>query len=114
MKVRLPKSWDQLSKRDKEIIEKVKTEEVIREVNHEEAELQKVWLQMACIVLNRCFGFGEKRLLLFLGTWREIYRFVGRLKTKADRDDYLKQEMSRIFRRGGYPYKYIDKLEDVA
>ena len=114
MKVRMPKSFTQLSKHDKGIINEVLTEEVENRTNQNMAELQKVWLQMACIVLNRCFGFGEKRLLLFLGTWREVYRLIAKLKTKEERDAYLSKEMSRLFRRGGYPYKYIDKLEDVA
>lgn len=114
MKVRLPKSYTRLPQHEKDVINQAMTEEVVKQVNHEQAELQKVWLQMACIVLNRCFGFGEKRLLLFLGTWREIYRFNAKLKSRAEQSEWLHGEMSRIFRRGGYPYKYIDKLEDAA
>lgn len=113
MKARLPRSFTQLPPREKEIINQVLTEEVQKQVNHEEAELQKLWLQLACLVLNRCFGFGEKRLLLFLGTWREIYRFNAKLKSKAEQTEWLQSEMARIFRRSGYPYKYIDKLEDI-
>lgn len=114
MNARFRKAWEQLRKADQDIINRVKTEEVRKEVIHTQAELQKIWLQLACIVLNRCFGFGRKRLLLFLGTWREIYRFNSKLKSKAEQTEWLRGEMDRIFGKDGYPYKYIDKLEDVA
>lgn len=113
MKVRLPKSWDQLKKRDKEIINQVMTEEVVKNVIHEEAELQKIWLQMACIVLNKNFGFGRKRLLVFLGTWREMYRINSKLDGKEAQAEYLTAEMTRIFGKEGYPTAYIDKLEEL-
>lgn len=113
MKVRLPKSWDQLKKRDKEIINQVMTEEVVKHVVHEEAELQKIWLQFACIVLNKNFGFGRKRLLLFLGAWREMYRTNSKLDGREKQTEYLTAEIGRIFRKEGYPTEYIDKLEDL-
>lgn len=113
MKVRLPKSYNQLSKRDKEKINLVMTDEVVKQVIHEEAELQKIWLQFACIVLNKSFGFGKKRLLIFLGNWREMYRINSNLGSKDAQAEYLTAEMTRIFGKDGYPSKYIDKLEEL-
>ena len=52
MKVRLPKSWGRLPKSEKEIINQVMTDKVIKQVCHEQAELQKIWLQMACILYS--------------------------------------------------------------
>lgn len=114
MKVRLPKSWNQLSKRDKATINRVMTDEVVNQVVHEQAQLQKIWLQMACIVLNRNFGFGRKRLLIFLGVWREMYRINSRLDTETEQTAYLTAELNRIFGEGGYPSEYIDKLEEIS
>lgn len=113
MKVRVPKSFLNLPESEKEKINEVLTEEVQSQVNKNFAELQKVWLQLACIVLNRNFGFGKRRLLLFLGAWREMYRINSKLVSNTTQSAYLKAELNKIFGEGGYPYEYIDKLEDV-
>lgn len=113
MKARLPKSWDRLPKHEKDIINRVMTDEVVKQVLHEEAELQKIWLKMACIVLHRNFGFGRKRCLLFLANWREMYRQNSRLESKEDQERFLAGEIDKIFRKEGYPTEYVDKLENL-
>ena len=113
MKVRMPKSFSDLSKHDKDIIDRVCSEEIQHQVEKEHAEVQKLWLQFACIVLNRNFGFGKNRLLLFLGAWKEMYRINKHIQTKAEQTEYLTGELDRIFGKGGYPTKYIEKLEDI-
>lgn len=113
MKARLPKSWDRLSKHEKEIINRVMTDEVVKQVCHEQAELQKIWLQMACIVLHKNFGFGKDRCLLFLANWREMYRLNSKLESKAEQESFLAEEIDKIFGKGGYPKEYIDKLEEM-
>ena len=113
MKVRIPKSFTNLPPSERDIINAVMTEEVQKQVDHNMAELQKLWLQFACVVLNRNFGFGKRRALLFLANWREMYRINNRFKDKAEQTEYLNAEMNRIFGEGGYPKEYIDKLEDL-
>jgi hypothetical protein len=113
MKVKMPRSFLSLPEREKRIINEEITKEVIHQVTHEQAELQKIWLQLACIVLNRTFRFGKKRLLLFLANWKEMYRINGAIDGAAERDAYLKEKMTKLFGEGGYPYAYIDKLEDL-
>lgn len=113
MKARVPKSFNRLPKHEREMINQMMTDEVVKQVLHEEAELQKIWLQFACIVLNKYFGFGKKRLLIFLGNWREMYRLNSKIDGKAEQEEFLNAEINRIFKKDGYPYKYIDKLEDL-
>ena len=113
MEVRLPKSWHSLPQSEKDKINEAMTKEVVKQVCHEQAQLQKIWLQMACIVLNRNFGFGKKRLLIFLGVWREMYRINTKLGNEAGQTAYLTAELNRIFGKDGYPYEYIDKLEEL-
>ena len=113
MKVRLPKSFTRLPPREKEIINQVMTEEVVKQVVHEQAELQKVWLKMACIVLHRNFGFGKKRCLLFLANWREMYRLNSRIEGKEEQEKLLAGEIEKIFGKDGYPKEYINKLEEL-
>lgn len=114
MKCRTPKTFLALPESEKQKINEVLTEEVQRQVDKNYAELQKIWLQLACIVLNRNFKFGKKRLLIFLGVWREMYRINNKLQGKAEQTAYLKAEINRIFGEGNYPYEYIDKLEEMS
>lgn len=113
MKARLPKSWDRLPPREKEIINQVMTEEVEKQVNHSQAELQKIWLQFACIVLHNNFGFGKDRYLLFLANWREMYRLNSKIEGKEQQEAFLAEEIEKIFGKDGYPKEYIDKLEEM-
>ena len=113
MKVRMPKSFLNIPQREKDIINEVMTKEVQTQVDHNMAELQKLWLQFACIVLHRNFGFGKKRCLLFLANWREVYRHNNTIKSKEEQTEYLAGELDKIFGKGGYPTKYIDKLEEM-
>lgn len=114
MKARIPKSFINLPQHEKDIINEVMTEEVQKQVDSQMVELQKLWLKFACIVLNRNFGFGRKRCLLFLANWREMYRINTRLTSKEEQTEYLAGEIDRIFGKGGYPKEYIDKLEDIG
>lgn len=113
MKVRLPKSFTTLPPREKEIINEVMTQEVLKQVIHEEAEIQKIWLKMACIVLHNNFGFGKKRCMLFLANWREMYRQNSKIEGREEQEAFLATEIDKIFRKGGYPKEYIDKLEEM-
>lgn len=113
MRARLPKSFNQLPQREKDKINEVMTREVVKQVVHEQAELQKIWLQFACVVLHQNFGFGKKRCLLFLANWREMYRLNSKIEGKEEQTEFLATEMEKIFRKEGYPKEFIDKLEEI-
>jgi hypothetical protein len=113
MKVRMPKSYLNLSQHEKDIINEVMTEEVQKQTDKNMVELQKLWLQFACIVLHNNFGFGKDRCLLFLANWREVYRHNNTLKNKEEQTEYLAGEMDKIFGKDGYPTEYINKLENT-
>lgn len=42
-----------------------------------------------------------------------MYRINSKLQGKAEQSAYIKAELNKIFGEGGYPYEYIDKLEDI-
>lgn len=114
MKAKLPRSFLSLPQSEKEKINEVLAEEVERNVNQHMAKLQKIWLQFACIVLHKNFGFGEKRSLLFLANWREMYRLNSELKNEAEQMAYLEKEIAKIFKKKGYPESFVDKLERIG
>lgn len=107
-----PKSWDRLPAFEKKVIEDYCEQVTNERINHEEAELQKRWLQLACIVLhNQKDPYGKMRCMAFLKDWKRAYNILARFKTNAEVTAYLKKEMDSIFGVDGYPYEWIDKLE---
>lgn len=74
MKTIMPKPFERLSNGDKQAIYRAVSRLANEQIDKEEAEMQKIWLQMACIVLHNGFGFGKSRLLQFLGNWKRMYR----------------------------------------
>lgn len=111
MKANLPRSWLSLPKKEKDIISNVLQDEINKAVDHEEAEIQKVWLQMACIILHNALGRDKDECLIFLGNWKRLYHVIGKCKTNEERDEYLKSEMEKIFGLDGYPSEWVDSLE---
>lgn len=107
-----PKSWDRLPLFERKAIEDYCEQVVNDRVNHEEAELQKRWLQLACIVLHRQKDpYGKMRCTAFLKDWKRVYRECEKYKTNAEITAYLKKEMDSIFGVDGYPHEWVDKLE---
>lgn len=111
MRANLPRSWLSLPQKEKDIISKVLQDEINKTVDHEEAEIQKVWLQMACIILHNSVGINKDDLFIFLGNWKRMYHNYGKFKNDTEREQYLKREIDNIFGEGGYPSDWIDSLE---
>ena len=111
MKANIPKSWLSLPEREKKAISKMVEEEINKTVDHEEAELQKIWIQFACIILHDAFGFGAQRLTVFLGNWKRIYNKNKKFSCEEEQTEFLRKEIESIFGVGGYPSEWIDSLE---
>jgi hypothetical protein len=109
----LTKEFNRMSKTAQNQLNECYRRDVERGIDLHFAKLQKNWLMLCCIVLNRAFKFGRKRSLLFLGNWREIYRINSEIEADAEQQAWLKGEMDRIFGKNNYPYDYIDKLEEM-
>lgn len=112
-----PRAWNRLRKVEQdEIIDFVREsleELVIENLNHEEAELQKVWLQIMCIVLHRQKDpYGEMRCLSTLKDFKTVYRLFGQFATEEEQKAWLKAETDKIFKKGGYPHDWVDSLEN--
>ena len=110
MKANVRRSYLSLPKREKDAMDAAIVKYVDDEIGHAQAELQKIWLQLACIILHDAFGMGPRRLTTFLGNWKRIYKRNSKLGTKKAQDEFLKAEMERIFGKDGYPYEFIDSL----
>lgn len=113
-KKKLPKSYTRLPEYEKQAINKAMQELYDEALDKEEVELQKIWIQLACVVLNETFGSGKDELMVFLGNWKRAYRKNAKCKDKAEQEKFLKSEMDRIFGENTYPYEWIDKLEEIG
>jgi hypothetical protein len=113
MKANIPKSWFFLPEKEKKIIAKMMEDEVNKTIDHEEAELQKRWLQLACIVLHRQKDpFGKTRCLAFLNGFKRVYKQCKRFNSEAEINEWINKELDTIFGSGGYPSEWVDSLEN--
>lgn len=114
MKPLLPKSWYSLPKREQIAIKDACEELVNQQIYHEQAELQKIWLQLGCIVLHNYMKdpFGKMRCMVYLRGWKKVYVQIAKFRTNEERDAWLKVEMEKIFGKDGYPYAWVDSLEN--
>lgn len=111
MKANVRRSYLSLPPKEKKAMDDAIVKYIEDKVNHEEAELQKIWLQMACIVNHDAFGHGAMRCTTFLGGWKRMYKRMSKIGSKQEQDAFLKAEMDKIFGVDGYPYEFIDSLE---
>ena len=112
MKCNLPKSFNQLPKAEQEAIQDALNEQLNHLVDKEEAEVQEIWIKLACILLHENFGFGEQRLMRFIAAWNRVYRRNERIQTKAEQTAWLDAEMAKCFPKIGFPQHRIDKLKE--
>lgn len=112
MKCNLPRSYQSLPQREKDAITEVLSEQLNEAINKEQAELQEIWIKLACINLHETFGFGEERLNRFIADWNKVYRRNERTGGKAEQTKWLNEEMAKCFPKFGFPQHRIDKLKE--
>ena len=112
MKCNLPKSWDQLPQREKDIINKTMTDFAYEIVEKEQQNLQEIWIKLACSLLHDFFDFGEDDLLKFIAAWKRIYARNDRTEYKEEQDAWLDEEMKKCFPTCGFPQLRIDELKN--
>lgn len=112
MKCNLPKSWDQLPQSQRDLIQDEFNKQLNHLIDKEEAEVQDIWIKLACINLHETFGFGEERLMRFIAAWNKVYRRNERMQTKAEQKAWLDAEMEKCFPKSGFPQMRIDKLKE--
>ena len=74
MKVRVPKAWDNLPNRQKQVIEDYCKQVCLDSYNDDISLVLDTYIKMACIILHDNFGFGESRLNRFIGAHRMMFR----------------------------------------
>ncbi len=112
MKCNLPRSYLNLPPAEKDVITDLFNEELNAAISKEEAELQEIWIKLACINLHETFGFGEDRLNRFIAAWNKTYRRNERTGSTSAQTAWLDAEMAKCFPKFGFPQHRIDKLKE--
>lgn len=114
MKVKIPKSYKQLSHTDQQDLKKfaqdVALEAAEMMLEKDSRVMLDIYMKMACLVLHDAFGFGEKRLTMFIGNHKRLFHRQAKLVARGEQLQYLNDRMAQIFRKDGFPQKFIDDL----
>lgn len=108
MKANLPRSWHRLPPSEKQLILDAADEQMNRNVNI----ILDIFLKMSCQVLHEAFGFGEKRLSMYLGNYKRIFRENRRNVRDGVQIYELDRKMRKIFRKSGYPDSFFKAMID--
>ena len=114
MKARIPKAYNQLSPKEREKLKKF-TQDVALEAAEMMDErncrlILEIYMKMVCVVLHDAFGFGEKRCRMFIGNHKRLFERQSKFVAKGEQLEYLDKRMAEIFRKDGFPQKFIDDM----
>lgn len=112
MKVKVKKLLSDLLPSEIKKIEEYYDEELFNARNKDIVIQQKKWLKLACILLHDKMHMTAEECTLFLANWREIYRINSELSNAKEQEEYLQENIDRIF-NGNYPEIFIEKLERI-
>lgn len=114
MKCRKPKVWQDLSAKQKQRIEEyileVATEAAKKQEEHDCRVILDLYMKMVCCMLHDSFGFGEKRLNYFMGNHKRVFARQNKLVTRGEQIAYLDKRMNEIFKKNGFPQRFIDDI----
>lgn len=110
MRVNIPRSWQSLPQAQRKKIEEYLREVVVKEIEKDTRIMLDIYIKMVCVVLHDAFGFGEKRLNMFLGNHRRLFATQRRMVKNNTQLKYLDKRMSEIFRKGGFPQSFFDNM----
>lgn len=111
-KLKLPKEWEDLKPSVRDRINKYYTEAATiianQQIDKEEAEIQKTWILYGAVALADA-GRTKDEILIWIASWKRIYRANGRMKTKEEQEAFIREHLSIL--GGDYPFEFIDSLE---
>lgn len=69
-----------------------------------------LYIKMACVTLHDAFGFGEKRLTMFLGNHKRLFHRQSKMVKDGTQIEYLNRRMAEIFKKNGFPQGFFDNM----
>lgn len=114
MKANTPKAWQALPQAQRKQIEEYCRNvalEAARETTERDARIMlDLYIKMVCVTLHDALGFGEKRLSMFLGNHRQLFRRQKGMVKNDTQIEYLNDRMTKIFKKNGFPQQFFDDM----
>ena len=114
MKVRIPQEYDRLPPAQRKRITEYCRDvayQAARETTERDGRIMlELYIKMVCKTLHDTFGFGEKRLYLFLGNHKRLFKEQAAMVKDGTQVEYLNGEMDKIFRRSGFPNAFFEGI----
>lgn len=114
MKARIPREYESLNPAQKERLKQYCVEVALdaakKQEEHDCRIILETYMKMVCCVLHDAFGFGEKRLAMFIGNHRRLFDRQNKLVTNGQQMEYLNKRMNEIFKKDGFPQDFLEGL----
>ena len=110
MKANVPRSYNSLSPAKRNQIVNYAHEVAREQTEHDCRIMFDLYIKMVCVTLHDAFGFGEKRLNMFLANHRRLFLRQVRMVKNGTQIEYLNRRMSEIFKKDGFPQKFFDDM----
>lgn len=112
MDYKTKKDWDELKpsaqERIKQYYNEATTVIINQKFDEEEVEMQKTWILYGAVALEQN-GASKDDILMWIASWKRIYRANGRMKTREEQEAFIKEHLSIL--GDEYPFDFVDSLE---
>ncbi|MBO7250822.1 MAG: hypothetical protein J6V42_06070 [Clostridia bacterium] len=110
MKIKTPRSYLTLPPKERDKISEWIVELAKEQLEKDSRVMLDLYIKMVCVVLHDAFGFGEKRLTMFLGNHKRLFYRQHKKCLDGSQVEYLNQRMKEIFKKGGFPQEFFDNM----
>ncbi len=110
MNVRIKKTMDTLTPAARKRVEEFALEVANEQLNKDMRVVLDLYIKMVCLTLHETFGFGEKRLNVFLAQHKALFFEQQRLVNDGTQLDVINERINGIFRRHGFPQYFFDRM----
>lgn len=110
MKVRMSKPWERLPRSQREVIAGEMQKILMKQEEKDLRIMFDLYIKMVCVTLHDAFGFGEKRLTMFLGNHKRLFHRQHKMVKDGSQIEYLNHRMAEIFKKNGFPQSFFDNM----
>lgn len=105
-----PKAWQNLPPAQRKSIEEYAKSVAQDQMQKDARIILDLYIKMVCTTLHDAFGFGEKRLTMFLGNHRRLFYRQHCMVQNGTQEEYLNARMAEIFKKSGFPQQFFDDM----
>lgn len=110
MNVRIKKTMDTLTPAARKRVDEYALEVANEQLNKDMRVVLDLYIKMVCLTLHETFGFGEKRLNVFLAQHKALFFEQQRLVNAGTQLEVIDERIKAVFRRHGFPQYFFDKM----